>query len=111
MESIRATMTLYHQAARGTVQSFARGWIVVLAVVLFALGLVTATTLVAPLGLIGGFLLGAANALLIGATLGLIREAVLTVRPMRWRDVWDSFGAHFQRSSTSLMRYALARTI
>ena len=95
MESIQATLALYRRALRGTVQSFVRGWIVVLAVVLFALAMVVATSLVAPLGLVGGFIIGAVNALLIGATLSLVGEAVLTARPMRRQDIWDSFGSHF----------------
>jgi hypothetical protein len=91
----RTTLLLYHSALRATIQSFIRSWIVAIAVVLFAAVMVLATSLVAPLGLLGGFFLGVVNALLIGSTLGLIEEAVRGTRRLGFQDIRDSFGRHF----------------
>jgi hypothetical protein len=61
----------------------------------FALGLVIVTSLIAPLGMIGGFILGALNALVIGATLSLTEQAVLGARRVTWQDVPHSMGQYF----------------
>lgn len=92
---LRATLQLYHGALRATIQSFIRSWIIAVAVVLFAGVMVLATSLVAPLGLMGGFFLGAVNALLVGSTLGLIEQAVLSARRLGFQDIRDSFGRYF----------------
>jgi hypothetical protein len=92
---VRATLGLYRGALRATRQSFMRSWIIAVAVVLFAGVMVLTTSIVAPLGLLGGFILGAVNALLIGSTLGLIEQAVLGSRRLGFRDIWDSFGQYF----------------
>ncbi|MEW6545071.1 MAG: hypothetical protein AB1411_15865 [Nitrospirota bacterium] len=94
-EILRATLRLYQNALRATVQSFLRSWVLVIAVVLFGAAMVLATSIVAPLGLIGGFILGAVNALLIGATLGLIEQAVGSPRRLGFHDIWESLGQHF----------------
>ncbi|MDE3223962.1 MAG: hypothetical protein KGN30_00960, partial [Nitrospirota bacterium] len=62
-ELIRATIDLYRSALRATLKSFARSWLSALAVVIFAGLMVVATSVAAPLGMIGGFILGAVNAL------------------------------------------------
>ena len=56
-------------------------------VIAFAVLMVIARGVVAPLGMIGGFLLGAANAFLIGATLSLTEQAVLSSRQLQWADI------------------------
>lgn len=73
---IRATVQLYQDALRATLQSLVRGWMIAVAVVIFAGLMVVATSFAAPLGIFGGFILGAVNALLIGSTLNLIEQAV-----------------------------------
>ena len=92
---LRATLRLYQHALRATARSFVRSWVIAIAVVGFAIMMVMATVLVSPLGLLGGFILGALNALLIGATLSLIEQAVLGSRPLGWRDIGESFGQYF----------------
>jgi len=92
---LRATWALYRHAFRATVQSFVRCWIISVAVVLFAALMVLATTLAVPLGMLGGFLLGAVNALLIGAMLGLVEDAVGGARRLWFSDIWSSFGRYF----------------
>ncbi len=94
-EILRVTIRLYQDAFRATIHSFIRSWIIAVAVVIFAGLMVVATTVAAPLGLMGGFILGAVNALLIGATLSLIGEAVLSSRRLAFRDIWDGFGQYF----------------
>jgi hypothetical protein len=91
----RAAVRLYQQALRATVQSFARGWVIAIAVVLFAGLMVLATSVAAPLGILGGFILGAVNALLIGATLSLIEQAVRGARRLAFRDIGESLGQYF----------------
>lgn len=95
LNTFRATLQLYRDALRATVKSFARSWMAALAVVLFAGLMVVATSIAAPLGMLGGFILGAVNALLIGATLGLIEEAVRGQRRMTFQDIWESLGKYF----------------
>lgn len=54
-----------------------------------------AGVLLAPLGLAGGFALGAFNALVIGTVLGLVEQIVMGARPLRWNDVPRSIGQYF----------------
>ena len=57
--------------------------------------MVLVTSLVAPLGMIGGFILGAVNAMTIGATLSLTEEAIRGGRRLRWQDIPQSMGQYF----------------
>lgn len=91
----QATGRLYHQALLASIQSFTRAWILIPVLLAFALGLVLVTSLIAPLGMIGGFILGALNALVIGATLSLTEQAVLGARRVSWPDVPRSMGQYF----------------
>lgn len=95
VESVRATVRLYRDALRATWHSLIRGWLAALAVVGFAGVMVVATQLASPLGILGGFILGAVNALLIGATLGLIQRVVTGARRLTIQDIWDSLGDYF----------------
>ncbi len=92
---VRATLRLYQHALRATVRSFGRSWVIAIAVVVFAIVMVMATFLVSHLGILGGFILGAVNALLIGATLSLIEQAVIGSRRLGWRDIRESVGHYF----------------
>ncbi|MGH7204969.1 MAG: hypothetical protein ACREI2_02035 [Nitrospiraceae bacterium] len=92
---LRATLRLYQAAFRATAQSFTRCWIISVAVVIFGALMVAATSVAAPLGILGGFILGAVNALLIGATLSLIEQAVRSSRRLAFRDIWESVGQYF----------------
>jgi hypothetical protein len=92
---LRTTVRLYREALRATARSLARSWLIAVAVVLFAGLMVLATTVAAPLGVLGGFVMGAVNALLIGATLHLIEQAVLGSRRITLRDVPPSLGQYF----------------
>lgn len=86
---------LYREAARSTGRSFTRGWIAIIAVIIFSGLMVLATMVSAPLGIAGGLLLGAINALLIGATLSLIEQSVKGMRSLGIQDVLGSFGRYF----------------
>ena len=66
-----------------------------MAVRLYAVLMLVIAPLAAPLGLIGGFAMGALNALLIGATLSLVEQAVMMKRQIRFQDVWASLGHYF----------------
>lgn len=95
MTFLYATWQLYREAFRASVTSFVRGWRVVLAVIAFFILMLFATTLVGPLGLAGGFILGAVNALLIGSTLALFETAILSTRSVTFQDILESFGRYF----------------
>lgn len=95
MQVIRSTLALYREALSRTGQSFIRGWIIMVAVVLFGVAMAVATGIAMPLGMVGGFILGAVNALLIGATLGLVEQAVLGKRRLRLADIKDGVGQYF----------------
>jgi hypothetical protein len=92
---ISSTLQLYREAGRATVRSLARGWILMIALIGFALAFSFASSVARPLGIAGGFILGAVNALLIGATLSLVEQAVLAPRTLGPRDVINSFGHYF----------------
>lgn len=90
-----AALNLYKTALRRTWQSLRRGWIIIVAVIGFLFLLMLARQLAAPLGMAGGFLLGAVNALLVGATLSLIEQSISYARALTVKDVFDSFGHYF----------------
>ena len=90
-----ATIQLYRQALRATGRSLARSWLTVLALMTFAFLFVGATKIATPLGMAGGLLLGAVNALLVGATLRLIEQSLSAARTMQVSDVTGSFGYYF----------------
>ena len=90
-----AALDLYRQALRKTWQSLVRGWMTIIAVVAFLFLLLIAQQIAAPLGMAGGFLLGAVNALLVGMTLSLIEQGVSYARAVTIQDIFDSFGHYF----------------
>ena len=90
-----AALDLYHKALRQTWQSLRRGWITIVAVIGFLFLLLLAQQIAAPFGMAGGFLLGAVNALLVGATLSLVQQSIFYARALTVKDVFDSFGQYF----------------
>ena len=56
---------------------------------------VVTTQIASPLGMVGGFLLGAVNALLVGATLSLIEQSISHARALTVRDIVGSVGHYF----------------
>ena len=89
------TLALYRNAFQKTGQSLARGWMTMVAVVGFGFLLVVTTQIALPLGMVGGFLLGAVNALLVGATLSLIEQSISHARALTVRDIVGSVGHYF----------------
>ena len=89
------TFALYRNAFRKTGQSLAHGWMTMVAVVGFGVLLMLATQIASPLGMIGGFVLGAVNALLVGATLSLIAQSMNHARALTFRDILGSVGHYF----------------
>ncbi|MDH4185829.1 MAG: hypothetical protein OEV08_02425 [Nitrospira sp.] len=89
------TLELYRDAIVKTGQSLVRGWVTMVAVVGFGFLLILAAQIAAPLGMIGGFLLGAVNALLVGATLSLIEQSITHMRTLTVQDIFDSIGHYF----------------
>lgn len=89
------TLDLYRNALAKTWGSLVRGWLSIVAVVGFAILLLIAVQIASPLGLAGGFLLGAVNALLVGATLYLLEVLVRQARAISFQDILDSFGNYF----------------
>ena len=65
------------------------------AVVGFGFLLMLATQIASPLGMVGGFLLGAVNALLVGATLSLIEQSMSHARALTVRDILGCVGHYF----------------
>jgi len=90
-----AAIELYRKALRKTWQSLLRGWITILAVIGFLFLLMLAQQIAAPFGIAGGFLLGAVNALLVGATLSLLEQSISYTRMLTIKDVFDCFGHYF----------------
>jgi len=94
-EFVRATIQLYQQALSSTITSFTRSWLLVVAVMLLTLAMFAVTGVAASLGILGGFLLGAANAFAMGMFLALVEQAVLSTRRMVWDDIWSAAGQYF----------------
>ncbi len=90
-----ATVQLYQQSLLAALTSLRHSWILIPVVIGFALGLVLITSAVGRLGMIGGLILGAANALIIGATLSLTEEAIRGGRRLHWQDIPHSMGEYF----------------
>ena len=65
------------------------------AVVGFGFLLMLATQIASSLGMAGGFLLGAVNALLVGATLSLTEQSITHARALTFRDILGSVGHYF----------------
>jgi hypothetical protein len=95
VELLSATLHLYRQALQATWRSLMRSWVMVAALIGFALLFVGAARIVGSLGMIGGVLLGLVNALLVGATLRLIEQSLSAVRTIQFTDVTESFGHYF----------------
>ncbi len=95
-EFVQATLQLYRQAGLATWRSLTRSWLLVPAVLLMALLLSVATGVAMSMGMPGGLLLGAANAFVVGAFLGLLELAVLSARRMVWKDLWSVAGRYFR---------------
>jgi hypothetical protein len=95
VELLSATLQLYRQALQATWRSLMRSWVMVAALIGFALLFVGAARIVGSLGMIGGVLLGLVNALLVGATLRLIEQSLSAARTIQLTDVTESFGHYF----------------
>lgn len=94
MNFIQGYAGLYRDAALRTFKVLAKNaWTLVLPVGL-AVGLNTLTPLVAPLGLVGGFLLGMAEAAVFSCYLYVLGELV-TSGKVSVRELPRSFGAYF----------------
>jgi len=94
-ELVRATLQLYQQALRATFSSLTRNWILIAAVIVLAVLMFLITGVAMSLGMLGGFLLGAANAFAVGALLSLLEQAVMSTRQMTWQDLWNAAGQYF----------------
>ena len=81
-EIVHATVQLYRHALLGTWKSLKNNWLLVPAVVMLAGLMLFVTGVAMSLGLLGGLLLGAANAFVVGALLSLIEQAVINSRRM-----------------------------
>ena len=95
MSVFTSTIHLYREALHATGRSLMRGWLVIIAVIAFTVMMWLAGTIARPLGIVGGFIMGAVNALLIGATLSLIEQAIKGMRALTVRDALDSMGTYF----------------
>jgi len=91
----QATVRLYHQSLLATCHSLRQSWILIPILLVFALGMVLVASLIAPLGMVGGLILGAVNALIIGATLSLTEQAIRGGRRVQWQDIHRSMGQYF----------------
>ncbi|MBM4127891.1 MAG: hypothetical protein FJ247_11170 [Nitrospira sp.] len=94
-ELLSATVHLYRQALQATWRSLARGWLTILVLVAFGVLFLGAARIAGPLGMVGGLVLGMVNALLVGATLRLIEQAVSATKTIQLSDVMESFGHYF----------------
>lgn len=94
-ELVRATLQLYSQALISTFSSLTRNWVLVIAIIILAIIMFLIPSTAMSLGILGGFLLGAANAFAVGTLLGLLEQGVLSTRQMTWKDLWNATGQYF----------------
>jgi hypothetical protein len=87
---VTATLRLYQQAARETWQKVQRGWWVGLLPLLYALLFFFSAILAAPLGIIGGFILGLVLALCTSSYLYFLAHVVSSNR-VHPRALWESW--------------------
>jgi hypothetical protein len=85
---------LYGQTAALAARRAARAWPVAFSLVLYAIVVMVAARLVAPLGQIGGFILGFVMAACFSSYIHLIAQAVAGSR-LKLGDLRQSFGARF----------------
>ena len=95
MQQVTALWALYREAGRATWRSLRQGWMAMIGLVGFAVIFVAVSRIASPLGIAGGFLMGAANALLVGATLHLIEQSLGGMRALQFHDLLDSMGHYF----------------
>ena len=94
-ELVQATIQLYRQVLLATWKSVTNNWLLVPAVVMLAVLMFFVTGVAVSLGLVGGLVLGVANAFVVGAFLSLLEQAVLSSRRMVWGDLWSVAGHYF----------------
>jgi hypothetical protein len=94
-EFVSATFQLYRQALQATGSSLTRNWVLIAAIIVLAILMFLITSVARSLGMLGGFLLGAANAFTVGVLLHLLEQAVLSTRRMTWEDLWQAAGHYF----------------
>jgi len=94
-ELVRATLQLYRQTLLDTASSLTRNWIIIVTVMGLAMLMFLITGIAMSLGMLGGFLMGAANAFAVGALLGLMEQAVMSPRRITWGDLPYAAGQYF----------------
>jgi len=76
MQILQVTLWMYATALRRSLECLGRNWVVSFAPVVYGIGLSIIGTLVAPLGIIGGFLYSIASAACASSALFLIKNMV-----------------------------------
>src|SRR6266571_674670 len=76
MQILQVTLWMYATALRRSLECLLRNWVVSFAPVVYGIGLTIVGTLVAPLGIIGGFLYSIASAACASSALYLIKNLV-----------------------------------
>jgi len=108
---IRATLTLFRESASDTARSFKNSlWSVPW--LLFAMVLTAAAgQLLAPAGLVGGFVMGAIHIGLVGWYLAQLQSAVTLRRAMSLDDVWGKAGALFWETMSVAFVFFIAQLV
>jgi hypothetical protein len=78
MQILQVTLWMYTTALRRSLECLRRNWVVSFAPVVYGIGLSVIGTLVAPLGIIGGFLYSIASSACASSALFLIKNMVET---------------------------------
>jgi hypothetical protein len=93
---LRDLIVLYRDALTQTIQSLRRGWVVIVAIYVYAAALVVVGLIARaiPVPLLAGLLVGLTDACVVGALLALIERA-LGGRTVRIRDATEVVGTYF----------------
>jgi len=90
MQILQVTLWMYATALRRSLECVRKNWVVSFAPVVYGIGLTIVDTLVAPLGMIGGFLYSFATAACASSALYLIKNMVESGKT-NLRDFVDGF--------------------
>ncbi|MEE2750780.1 MAG: hypothetical protein VX519_05075 [Myxococcota bacterium] len=111
MNSLSSALKLYMDCGRKTVRALGRSLPAVGALALYSVIIVALSSLVAPLGLVGGFAVGLFHAGCAGSYLYLIDEVVCRDRSLGFSDLTDSAGPYLWEVISVLFIFWIAELV
>ncbi len=111
MPPLSSALKLYLECGRKTVRALGRSLPALLALGLYSVIIVALSSLVAPLGLVGGFAVGLFHAGCAGSYLYLVDEVVCRDRKLGFSDLTDSAGPYLWEVISVLFIFWIAEMV